>query len=139
MPKGPIPLRMHALAEPFVAIFLIASPWIFGFSDIESCTIVTVVVGAVMLLGGMLTRWRYSLVKLISLQAHFATDLLLGVALIVTPFLAGASDRGDATRFMVIMGALELLTALSTRWDEREESPQPRRRAQSGTPTRAAG
>ena len=96
MPKGPIPLRMHALLEPFVAVFLIAAPWLFGFDDIDSCTIVSVVVGVVMLVAGLSTRWRYSAIKLIPLRPHFLTDLLLGIALILTPFLASASDRGDA-------------------------------------------
>jgi hypothetical protein len=129
---------MHALAEPFVAAFLIAAPWIFGFDDISSCTTVSVVVGAVMLVAGMSTRWRYSMVKLIPLRTHFMTDLLLGAALIVTPFIAGVSDRGDATRFMVIMGALELLTALGTRWDEREEYRADRRPRRPGRPTATA-
>src|SRR5437763_15378746 len=137
MPKGPIPLRIHALVEPFVAIFVIAAPWIFGFDDIDSCTIVAVIVGLVMLAGGMSTRWRYSVVKLVSLRTHFITDLLLGVVLIVTPFIAGVSGRGDASRFMVIVGGLELLTALSTRWDEREEFAVDRRRRRPGSPTPA--
>jgi uncharacterized membrane protein HdeD (DUF308 family) len=129
---------MHALAEPVVAAFLIAGPWIFGFDDITSCTVVSVIVGVVALIGGMCTRWRYSIVKLIPLRMHYLTDLLLGVVLIVTPFVAGVSDRGDATRFMVIVGALELITALSTRWDEREEYREDRRPRRPGTPTPAA-
>jgi hypothetical protein len=69
---------------------------------------------------------------------HYMTDLALGIALIVTPFIAGVSDRGDATRLMVIVGAFELLTALSTRWDEREEYREDRRPRRPGTPTPAA-
>ena len=121
MPHGPFPLRMHAAIEPIVAILLIAGPWLFGYNDIESCTTVSVVVGAVMLASGLMTRWRFSLLKLLSLRTHFAGDLLLGVVLILTPFIAEASDRGDATRFLVILGVLELLTALATNWDGREE------------------
>jgi uncharacterized membrane protein HdeD (DUF308 family) len=110
------------MTEPLVAILLIAAPWLFGFDDVESCTIVSVVAGAIMLLSGLSTRWRFSLVKLIPLREHFMTDLLLGIALIVAPFLAGASDRGDATRFLVIVGLLELLIAAATNWDERAEA-----------------
>jgi hypothetical protein len=121
MPHGPIPLRAHALLEPFVAIFLIAAPWIFGFSDVGSATAVSIIVGALMLVSGASTRWRLSLVKLIPLRTHFRMDLLLGAVLIVAPFVLGDSDRGDATRFLVIMGVLELMTAVGTNWDEREE------------------
>ena len=109
------------MVEPLVAIVLIAAPWLFGFSDVTSSTIVSVAVGVAMLAGGLMTRWRYSLVKLIPLRVHFYWDLLLAAILIVAPFVLGDSDRGDATRFLVIVGVLELLTALGTDWDEREE------------------
>src|SRR3954465_12129294 len=129
MPKGPIPLKAHAALEPIVAIVLIAAPWIFGFNDVGSATAVSIIVGALMLISGATTRWRLSLVKLIPLRTHFRMDLVLGAILIVAPFVFGDSDRGDATRFLVIMGVLELMTALGTRWDEREEfaprSPTP--------------
>src|SRR3954451_22002769 len=121
MPKGPLPLKAHAAIEPIVAIVLIAAPWIFGFNDVGSSTAVSIVVGALMLISGMSTRWRLSLVKLIPLRTHFRMDLVLGVVLIVAPFVFGDSDRGDATRFLVIAGLLELLTAIGTRWDLREE------------------
>jgi hypothetical protein len=135
MPKGPIPLRVHAMFEPVVAIVLIAAPWIFGFDDVGSATAVSIAVGAIMLISGMSTRWRLSLVKLIPLRTHFLTDLALGAVLIVAPFVFGDSDRGDATRFLVIMGVLELLTALSTRWDLREEvAPRSTATATGGRP-----
>jgi hypothetical protein len=109
------------MVEPVVAIVLIVAPWLFGFSDVTSATVVSIAVGVAMLVGGMMTRWRFSLVKLIPLRMHFYWDLLLGVILIAAPFVLGDSDRGDATRLLVIVGALELLTALATDWDAREE------------------
>src|SRR3954454_10170611 len=136
MPKGPIPLRVHAAIEPIVAIVLIAAPWIFGFNDVGSSTAVSIVVGVLMLISGMSTRWRYSVVKLIPLRTHFRMDLVLGVVLIVAPFVFGDSDRGDATRFLVVMGILELATALGTRWDLREEVA-PRASARTGRATQA--
>src|SRR3954454_11999808 len=136
MPKGPLPLKAHAALEPIVAIVLIAAPWIFGFDDVGSATAVSIAVGVLMLISGMSTRWRLSLVKLIPLRTHFRMDLVLGVVLIVAPFVFGDSDRGDATRFLVIMGILELATALGTRWDLREEVG-PRTAAGQTRPTAA--
>ena len=121
MPRGPLPLRAHQAIEPIAAILLIAAPWIFGFSDNDTATTLSVVVGVIVLLTGMSTRWRLSLVKLIPLRTHFMMDLGVGVALIALPFIAGFSDHGGATRFFVIAGVLELGTALMTRWDEREQ------------------
>jgi hypothetical protein len=109
------------MIEPLAAIVLIVGPWLFGFNDIESLTILSVAVGAAMLLSGSVTRWRWSLAKLIPLREHFMTDLLLGIVLIASPFVADWSMRGDATRFLVIMGVLELLATTLTRWDPAEE------------------
>jgi hypothetical protein len=136
--RGPIPLNTHAAIEPLAAVVLIAAPWIFGFSDVDSATVISVAVGAIMLVSGLMTRWRYSLAKVIPLRMHFATDVTLGALLILSPFIFGFSDEGGATRFMIIAGALELLSALSTRWDLREESGATGRRTRGGSRPTAA-
>jgi len=127
MPRGPLPLSAHQAFEPVAALLLIAAPWIFGFSDNDTATTLSVIIGVVVLLTGMSTRWRMSLVKLIPLRTHFMMDLGVGIALIALPFIAGFSDHGGATRFFVIAGVLELGTALMTRWDLREEVGAERR------------
>jgi hypothetical protein len=127
MPRGPLPLSAHQAIEPVAALLLIAAPWIFGFSDNDTATTLSVIIGVVVLLTGMSTRWRMSLVKLIPLRTHFMMDLGVGIALIALPFIAGFSDHGGATRFFVIAGVLELGTALMTRWDLREEVGAERR------------
>ena len=132
MPHGPLPLRAHQAIEPVAALLLIAAPWIFGFDDNDTATTISVIAGVVVLLTGMSTRWRMSLVKLIPLRTHFMMDVALAIALIAAPFIGGFSDDGGATRFFVIAGVLELGTALMTRWDLREETqPQATPRAVS--------
>jgi hypothetical protein len=121
MPRGPLPLRAHQAIEPFAALILIAAPWIFGFSDNDTATTISVIAGVLVLLTGMTTRWRMSVAKLIPLRTHFMMDVGIAIALIVIPFIAGFSDDGGATRFFVIAGVLELGTALMTNWDLREE------------------
>jgi SPW repeat len=121
MDRGPIPLNVHAALEPLIAVIIAAAPWIFGFSDTDTATTLSVIIGVIVLVTGMSTRWRMSVVKLIPLRTHFMMDLGVGIALIVLPFVAGFSDHGGATRFFVIAGVLELGTALMTRWDRREE------------------
>lgn len=129
MSRGPLPLSAHQMIEPIAALLLIAAPWVFGFSDNDTATTLSVIIGLVVLASGMSTRWRMSLVKLIPLRIHFMMDVGVAIALIVLPFVAGFSDHGGATRFFVIAGVLELGTALMTRWDQREEvGTQPRTR-----------
>jgi hypothetical protein len=120
MERGPIGPNTHGVIEPFMAILLIAAPWIFGFSDADDATTLSIVVGVLMLIIGSMTAWRPSLAKVIPLKTHFAGDLLIGAVLIISPFVLGFSENGAATRFMIIYGVIELITAVSTRWDQRE-------------------
>jgi hypothetical protein len=123
MDRGPIPLNLHAAIEPLVAVIVIAAPWIFGFSETDSATAICVVVGLVMLVAGALTDWRMSLARVIPLRMHLMTDLLLAAVLILSPLVFGFADEGGPTRFMVIAGVLEAMTALMTRWDRTEAEP----------------
>lgn len=125
MRSGPLSPNTHAAIEPFAAIVLIAAPWLFGFKEVSDAKTVSIVAGAVMLVGGLATQWRYALVKLIPLPVHFATDLLLGALLVLSPFLFGFSDHGAATRFVIIAGVLELINAIGTRWDPVEANAPP--------------
>jgi hypothetical protein len=134
MERGPIPLNLHAALEPLMAVVIIAAPWIFQFSETTSATVICVVVGAAMLLVGSMTDWRMSLVRLIPLQMHLAGDLLLGAVLILSPLIFGFADEGGPTRFMVIAGVLELMTALMTRWDRTEAEPTYTRQRGQGRP-----
>jgi hypothetical protein len=119
--SGPLPLRLHAMIEPVAGLLFIAAPWIFGFSDASDATTVSIVLGALVLLTGLTTRWRMGVVKMLSLGAHRTMDLLVALVAIVSPFVLGFSDYGAATRFLIIMGAFEAGAALLTRWDARDE------------------
>jgi hypothetical protein len=132
MDRGPIPLNLHAAIEPLVAVIVIAAPWIFGFSETDSATAICVVVGLVMLVSGAMTDWRMSLARVIPLRMHMTTDLLLAALLILSPLVFGFADEGGPTRFMVIAGVLEAMTALMTRWDRTEAEPTYTR--ERGTP-----
>jgi hypothetical protein len=131
MDRGPIPLNLHAALEPLVAVIIIAAPWIFGFSDTDSATAICALVGVAMLLIGSITDWRLSLARLIPLRLHLAGDLVLGAVLILGPLVFGFTDEGGPTRFMVIAGVLELMTALMTRWDRTETERTYTRRRQT--------
>jgi SPW repeat-containing protein len=123
MNRGPIPLNLHAALEPLMAVVIIAAPWIFGFSGTDSATVICVIVGIAMLLVGSMTDWRMSLVRLIPLRGHLAGDLVFGAVLVLSPLVFSFADEGGPTRFMVIAGVLELMTALMTRWDRTEAEP----------------
>jgi SPW repeat len=109
------------MIEPIVGLLFIAAPWIFGFSDVSDATTVSIVLGALVLLTGLTTRWRMAAVKLLSLSAHRTMDLLVAVVAIASPFVLGFSDIGAPTRFLIIMGVLEAGATLMTRWDPADD------------------
>jgi SPW repeat len=123
MDRGPISLNVHAALEPLIALVVAAAPWIFGFSGTDSATVICVVVGLTMLIVGSLTDWRLSLARVIPLRMHMIGDLTLAVVLVLSPLVFGFADEGGPTRFMVIAGALEAMTAVMTRWDRTEAEP----------------
>jgi hypothetical protein len=123
MDRGPIPLNLHATLEPLMAVLIIAAPWIFGFSETDSATAICVLVGVTMLIVGSMTDWRMSLKRVIPLRMHMIGDLLLAAVLLLSPLVFGFADEGGPTRFMVIAGVLEAMTALMTRWDRTEAEP----------------
>ncbi|MSW49743.1 MAG: hypothetical protein F2817_02475 [Actinobacteria bacterium] len=112
-----IPVRLHAASEPFLAIVLIVMPWILGYDDSDSATIVSVAAGVVVLLVGMSTRWRLSLVKLIPQRVHGLLDMGLGVLLVLLPFILGYTEETGATVFHIVMGLGFAASGALTDWD----------------------
>jgi hypothetical protein len=114
--QGPISLTVHSMLEPVIAALLIAAPFLFGFSDNGAPTAVAIVIGVAVLIVGMSTQWRLSLVKAIPISVHLTIDLIVGGLLIASPFLFGFSDDAGPTAFFLVMGVADLLAALGTRW-----------------------
>lgn len=114
--QGPLSLTLHSLIEPLLAVLLIASPFLFGFSNEGAPTAVLIVGGVFWLLLDMSTRWKVSLVDSVPIAVHLPLDLALGVVLIAAPFLFSYSDEGGATAVSIVLGVVALLFALGTRW-----------------------
>jgi hypothetical protein len=132
--QGPISLTLHAMLEPVIAALLIASPFLFGFSDDGAPTAVAIVLGVAVLVVGMSTRWRLSLVKAIPISVHLTIDLIVAALLIASPFLFGFSDDSAPTAFFLVMGVAALLVVLATRWTGAASgSPAPSRGRRSAS------
>ena len=129
MRQGPIPLTVHALAEPILAALFIAAPWLFGFDDIGAATAISIIAGLAVLLVGMSTDWKIAMVRKIPLPVHMALDFGLGVFLIASPFLFGFDNESAPLVFFLVMGIALLLSALGTRWapDSPAAAPPPSR------------
>jgi hypothetical protein len=114
--QGPISLLMHAAAEPLLAALFIAAPFLFGFSDQGAPTAVSIVIGVAVLVVAMSTQWRLSLIKAIPIPVHLTIDLGVSALLLAAPFLFSFSDQSAPTAFFLVMGVVDLLATLGTRW-----------------------
>lgn len=103
------------MTEPLIALVFILAPFVLGF-DSDTATTLSIVLGVIVLLTGLTTRWRLSVMKLIPLRMHFMADVLVGIVAIAAPFVLGFSDETAPTVFFVVMGVGELLAAFGTAW-----------------------
>ncbi|CAA9494491.1 MAG: hypothetical protein AVDCRST_MAG38-2842 [uncultured Solirubrobacteraceae bacterium] len=97
-------------------LLLIASPLLFGFTDAGTAAVaIPVVLGVMILLQSLVTNYELSLLNLLPLPVHLATDVVGGVVLATTPSLVGFSDEGvNAWLPHVVIGLGLILSGLLT-------------------------
>jgi SPW repeat len=112
-----IPTRVHAVLDYAVGILLIAAPWIFQFADESSAAKwISIIVGILVLLQSSITNYEGGFLgHAISMKMHLATDALVGIFLVVSPWLFGFADEGaNAWLPFVLIGLFDLgATALT--------------------------
>jgi hypothetical protein len=129
--KGPIPPLVHGLLDYGVAALLLASSFLFGFTD-DNATAAAIVAGVVVLIIAACTAWTAGLIKSIPVPAHAMLDYAVSILLIAAPFLFGFTEDGNATAFFIIAGAVDLLLTIATRYTPAPK--EPRRRVSGATP-----
>jgi hypothetical protein len=110
-----LPAWLHAVADYAVALTLIVVALAVGGTGLAVAT--GVVVGAVVLVVSMLTRYPLGVVKVLPFQVHSAGDYLAAALLIGSPFALGftSSDRG-LTIVYVAAGVAVLGVSLITNY-----------------------
>lgn len=97
-------------------LLLIASPLIFGFADAGTAAVaIPVVLGVMVLMQSLITNYEFSLLNLLPLPVHLATDVVGGVVLATSPSLIGFGDEGvHAWLPHVVIGLGLILSGLLT-------------------------
>src|SRR5947209_6233910 len=92
-----IPTRMHGMMDYVIGIVLVASPWIFGFSDESSTAKWTfIIIGIALLATSLMTNYELGmLLKVIPMHIHLWIDAIAGLVLALSPWIFGyANDTG---------------------------------------------
>ncbi len=110
-----LPAWFHAIADYAVGITLIAVALIVGGTGAAVAT--GVVVGAVVLVVSMLTRYPLGVAKVLPFTVHSAGDYLAAALLVLAPFVLGFTDTdGGLAAFYIVAGLAVLAVSLVTNY-----------------------
>ena len=117
-----IPTKVHGVIDYLIGLVLIAAPWIFGFADGTVAQWVPIVLGAVVIIYSLLTRYELGVTDTIPLNVHLWLDAIGGVILAASPWVLGFSDVVWMPH--LIVGVVEIVLALLTHTTEETRHTQ---------------
>ena len=108
--------RTHGVLDYIVGVLLILAPYVLGFSDVGGAAVtVPQVIGAIIIVASLLTRYELGAFKVIPFGTHLAADVVLGLVLLLSPWIWGFSD--EIAWPHVVVGLLLIGAGLMTRND----------------------
>ena len=107
-----IPTRFHGILDYIVGIIVIASPWLFNFSDVSYATWVMVIAGILVLLQTIMTDFEVGIIRSIPMPTHLMMDFGIGVIVALSPWMFGFADQVYAPH--LIFGVFSILASLTT-------------------------
>ncbi len=87
-----IPLKIHNILDYVVGALLLFVPLIFGFSDISSARTTFLFAGIALVGYSLLTNYEYAVWRVIPIGVHMSLDVLLGVFVMLSPWIVGYRD-----------------------------------------------
>jgi hypothetical protein len=108
-------IKVHEHLDLLLALMLANSPWIFGFKQLRpgAETWVPLLTGAALIVVSLIARKDLVIVsKIFSMRAHLALDTILGVLLVLSPWIFGFYHVVSFPHIMV--GGLEIGISLTT-------------------------
>lgn len=116
MQPNSIPLAVHVLIEYAVGVLTIVSPFLLSFAD-DAAKIVAVLIGAGILVLAVVSDAPTGLARTLPAASHVVLDYVLGLLLIVVPFVFGfAGDDTAATAYFIALGVGYVVLAVLTRY-----------------------
>ncbi len=114
-----IPAFVHGIFDYIGGVALLAAPNIFGFADEGGAAVwVPRLIGLIVLLQSICTRYEVGLVKLIPMRVHLMNDYVASLFLAASPWIFGFSGRpSNVWMPHVIVGLAVFVLSLMTRTD----------------------
>lgn len=107
----------HGVLDYIVGIALLLAPNIFGFNEVGGAAVlVPRILGVIILLQAVMTRYELGLAKVIPFHLHLIMDYVIGLFLAASPWLFGFSNLpNNAWVPHVVVGIFIFLSTLMTR------------------------
>lgn len=116
-----IPAFVHGIFDYIGGIALLAAPNLFGFSDVGGAAVwVPRIIGVIVLLQSICTRYEVGLVKLIPMKMHLMNDYVASLVLAASPWIFGFADQpSNVWMPHVVVGILVFVLSLLTQTEPR--------------------
>jgi hypothetical protein len=111
-----IPTKFHAPLDYIVGVALIAAPWIFQFSEHTAPTVVSIVLGAGLILYSLFTDYELGVWKVAPMAVHNLIDVVAGAFLALSPWVFGFADESANVWVpFVVVGVAAIFLGLTTK------------------------
>lgn len=118
--RGSVPLAVHVVVEYGVGVLTILSPFLFSYED-DAAKVLAVLIGAGIVVLAVVTDAPTGLARTLPAESHVVLDYVIGLLLIVLPFVFGfAGDDGAATAYFIALGVGYVVLAVLTRYREQQ-------------------
>jgi hypothetical protein len=106
--------RAHGYLDYLTVVLFALAPTVLGLTGLPAH--VAYVLAIVHLLLTLVTHFPLGVAKIVPLPAHGAIELVVSIALVALPWLAGFSADATARWFYVVMGIVIFVVWLLTRY-----------------------
>ena len=115
-----IDTKTHGIIDYVTGALLLVAPYLFGFATGGIEQWLPQVLGAMIIIMSLITRYELSVAKIIPLPVHLGVDIASGVLLAASPWLFGFAELIWWPHLLV--GLMEIVIPLLTRRDTRVEA-----------------
>jgi hypothetical protein len=113
-----LPSRIHGVIDYLWGVALLATPWLFGFSEVAAATWLAVIFGVGAFLYSVVTDYELGVFRILPMNLHLGLDGLGGAFLAASPWLFGFADRVFWPH--LAFGLFSVVASLVTRMDVRQ-------------------
>ncbi len=96
-----ISLKVHSVLDYIAAILIVASPWIFGFENLNYARGIFVYGGIFLVLYSLFTDYKYSVFNWISVPFHMGMDAIIGLVFLISPNIFDYSSELTTMQYAV--------------------------------------